>query len=40
LAQVPHVIDALRDKGIAIRALDLRYAGSIAVTLATEGEAK
>jgi cell division protein FtsQ len=40
VAQVPPVLGALRARGITAAALDLRYAGSIAVTLATEGEAR
>jgi cell division septal protein FtsQ len=35
LRQVPRVLDALRGEGVSITAVDLRYAGSIAVTLAT-----
>ncbi|MDR7420088.1 MAG: FtsQ-type POTRA domain-containing protein [Armatimonadota bacterium] len=39
LAGVPAVLEALRARDIAVAALDLRYAGSIAVTLSTGGEA-
>ncbi len=40
LAEVPQVLAALHARGQAAAALDLRYAGSIAVTLATGGEAR
>jgi cell division protein FtsQ len=40
LLQVPRVLEALEAKGIGVAALDLRYAGSIAVTLVPEGEAR
>jgi cell division septal protein FtsQ len=40
LAEVPQVLAALHARGLAAAALDLRYAGSIAVTLATGGEAR
>lgn len=40
LAQVPGILAALRARGIAASALDLRYTGSIAVRLATGGEAR
>lgn len=40
LAQVPHVLEALRARNITASAIDLRYAGSIAVTLATGGEGR
>jgi cell division septal protein FtsQ len=35
LSQVPRVLAALRSEGVVVAAVDLRYAGSIAVTLAT-----
>jgi cell division protein FtsQ len=40
LAQVPRVLEALRARNVTASAIDLRYAGSIAVTLATEGEGR
>jgi cell division protein FtsQ len=40
LAQVPHVLEALRARHVAASAIDLRYAGSIAVTLDTGGEGR
>jgi cell division septal protein FtsQ len=40
LAQVPPVLAALRARGIAISAVDLRYSGSIAVTPVTGGEGR
>jgi len=40
MAQVPRVLEALRARGMEAAALDLRYAGSVAVTLVTGGEAR
>lgn len=40
LAQVPRIVEALQARGIQAAALDLRYAGSVAVTLLTGGEAR
>jgi cell division protein FtsQ len=40
LAQVPRILEALRARGLQAAALDLRYAGSVAVTLLTGGEAR
>lgn len=40
LAPVPQVLEALRGRGVEVSAIDLRYAGSIAVTQAPGGEGR
>jgi cell division protein FtsQ len=40
LAHVPAVLEALRSRDVAASAIDLRHAGSIAVTLARGGEGR
>lgn len=40
LAQVPQVLAALRSRGMIASAIDLRYTGSVAVTLASGGEGR
>jgi cell division septal protein FtsQ len=40
LAQVPDIIAALQARGVTPIALDLRYAGSVAVKLAPAGDVR
>ncbi|MGQ0571509.1 MAG: cell division protein FtsQ/DivIB [Armatimonadota bacterium] len=40
LAQVPQVLEILRGRGVEVSAIDLRYAGSIAVTQSPGGEGR
>jgi cell division septal protein FtsQ len=40
LAQVPDILAALRARGVRAASLDLRYAGSVAVRLAPEGDVR